>query len=654
MKNRFANLRLYWIVLLAAFPWLIFSSGGVPAAVATAPAGPALRARQLPPDRRLLALPRLLAAGSRGHLWMIVPSKPSQPGAGPQFLLLSHVINARHGNSPLWRQISMGAFTGYPLCAVAARNPANGAMHHGVYLFFQNASALCFGSKGSVRLPILAGEFSPVAAAYDNGNVYLLAYGFGVPQKTKNIISPGQQLLQRLGILESRMIGTSPPAAIPPLAQASGTNVPAGTAVTTQPAAKASGNKAPPPSAGVLTSTRSKIAAAKPAAARVSAKASVALAVPAWHLLVLHDNHWSMLPPPALSAHVSNLLVVGRTVMMVVDDRLIVFRLVGAHDLTGQSMDLRSGHLQWDTMTAVSLSHPAHGLLGAQMGHHGVLAWTSSGRGGQTDITGLLVGITENGSVRMTRWPGTLLSATVGSALSDVALGRDGDCFAIVMRQAGRKLTEYTFNQTGRLLQGPQSVVPLARTIDAPGEYERLILAALIVLLALSVWRRKEPFGALQITPNLQVARLYRRFAAAGIDLALAALVVMVIFHLYTRADWVKMAAASLDLLFNPQNLLKVPQFLWMLAIYELHVTVTELIFARSIGKWILGLTVVDMSGQRPGFVSLLTRNLFRVAEMVAVVVLVFMFVSTDRQRIGDIMARTVVVQNVATGEKTS
>ncbi len=84
---------------------------------------------------------------------------------------------------------------------------------------------------------------------------------------------------------------------------------------------------------------------------------------------------------------------------------------------------------------------------------------------------------------------------------------------------------------------------------------------------------------------------------------------------------------------------------MWLLGLYELHVTLAELIFSRSIGKWILGLVVVDMTGQRPRFVALLTRNLFRIPEMIAIVVLVFMFVSPDRQRIGDILGHTVVVQ---------
>ena len=174
---------------------------------------------------RLIALPRLLAAGTRAHVWMIIPVKPLKPGAGPQFLLLSHTINARHGNAGLWKPVSAGTFTGYPVCALAANNPLVGAMKQGVYLFFQNGDGVCFGRKELLRLPATGGTFSPVAAAGDNGSVYLLVYGVArtTPlQKT----SPAQRILRRLKVLESKMMGTPPPTPIvpgsPAMAQAPG------------------------------------------------------------------------------------------------------------------------------------------------------------------------------------------------------------------------------------------------------------------------------------------------------------------------------------------------------------------------------------------------------------------------------------------------
>lgn len=571
---------------------LIFALSGILPPVFAAGAA-ALPAAIKPPASRIIALPRLLAAGSKEHLWLTLPVQHIKPTTEPQFLLLSHALNARHGNAALWRQITASGFTGVPLCAVATENPDSGGMKHGIYLFFQHGYGVCFGRKESISLPTMPGDFSPVAAASLNGDVYLLTYGTAAGAE-KPVVSPVQRILARVHTLAEGMPDSTEPAHLP--------------------------------------------------AATMPAK--VLKAVPAWHFLDLHNNQWSVLPTPALPAAFSNSLIVGRMVVMAIDHQLILFHLTGGHMLSAQAMNLTATHPAWELLPPIPLSHACHGILGVQFGRQGVLAWTASGVAGRTTISALRVRISAAGKVELTPWTKPLVSAIVGSAFADIALGRDGDCVALLLHQQGQKLVQYTFSRSGKLLQGPEDIVPMATLPPAPGVYERLIFAALIVLLALSVWRRKEPFGSLKISAEFKVARLYRRFGAAAIDLALSALIITLVFHLYSQQDWVKMAGASLDLLFNPQKLLQAPQFLWLLAIYEIHVTVAELIFARSLGKWILGLRVVDLTGQRPGFVALLTRNLFRIPELIAIVVLVFMFVSPDRQRIGDILARTVVVQN--------
>ena len=571
---------------------VILARGGVPAQAVPKAMALATRAVKRPSVSQLIALPRLLAGGSKEHLWLAVPAPRSKPATAPQFVVLSHALNARHGNAALWRQISAGGFTGIPLCAVAAENPDSGAVKQGIYLFFQHGYSICFGRKESISLPTAPGDFSPVAAASQNGDVYLLAYGIATPVK-KAQVSHVQQLLAHVQALAGGVTSTTKPAVKP--------------------------------------------------AAPLPAKSLNPL--PAWHFLQLHGHRWSMLSTPALPGTFSNSLIVGHIVLMAIHHQLILFHLTTRHILSVQAMNIYGAHPAWQPLPAVSLPLEAHEILGAQLGRQGVVAWTSSGVAGRTNISALRVVASAGSKIQFVPWTKPLVSAIVGSSFSDIAMGRDGDCFAFVLRQQGQKLIQYTFNASGKLLQGPENIVPLAKSPPVPGAYERLIFAALIVLLALSVWRRKEPFGSLKVSDEFKVARLYRRFGAAAIDLALSALIIMLVFHLYTRQDWVKIAGASLDLLFNPQKLLQAPQFLWLLAIYEIHVTAAELIFARSLGKWILGLRVVDLTGRRPGFVALLTRNLFRIPEMIAIVVLVFMFVSTDRQRIGDILARTVVVQ---------
>ena len=621
MKNSVNRIGL---LLSCAFVVIFALGGGVIPSVLQARAT-AVPVGKKPSVSRLIALPRLLAAGSKEHLWLAVPAPRIKPTSEPQFLLLSHALNARHGNAALWRQISAGGFTGIPLCAVATENPDSGALKHGIYLFFQHGYSTCFGRKESISLPTEPGDFSPVAAAGQNGNVYLLAYGTAAPAK-KTRVSPVQRILAHVEALAGGLTASTEPAVRP---------------TATLPAEMNTQKKAVAdlgiPSPSLVAGTR----AGKPRNSPTSTPAPP----PTWHFLQLHDHHWSLLPTPALPVAFSNSLIVGHVVLMAINHQLILFHLTAGHILSVQAMNIYAAHPAWHPLPAVSLPLAAHEILGAQLGRQGVVAWTSSGVAGRTNISALRVGASAGGKIQLTPWAKPLVTAIVSSTFSDIAMGRDGDCFAFVLHEQGQKLIQYTFNVAGKLLQGPENIIPLAKSPPVPGAYERLIFAALIVLLALSVWRRKEPFGSLKVSDEFKVARLYRRFGAAAIDLVLSALIIMLVFHLYTRQDWVKIAGASLDLLFNPQKLLQAPQFLWLLAIYEIHVTVAELIFARSLGKWILGLRVVDLTGQRPGFVALLTRNLFRIPEMIAIVVLVFMFVSTDRQRIGDILARTVVVQ---------
>ena len=185
MKNSLATIGLFRSVFLVAIMAFFVSSARVvvfaKAVEPSAPKGPSMP--------RLIALPRLIAAGSKDRLWLTVPSKSIKPQSGPQFTLLSHTLNARNGNAALWRQVSMGAFTGYPVCALAVENPAGGAMKQGVYLFFQNNYGVCFGLKESISLPSMNGNLFPVSVAGENGDVYLLAYGT-VAGNNNRVISP--------------------------------------------------------------------------------------------------------------------------------------------------------------------------------------------------------------------------------------------------------------------------------------------------------------------------------------------------------------------------------------------------------------------------------------------------------------------------------
>lgn len=91
----------------------------------------------------------------------------------------------------------------------------------------------------------------------------------------------------------------------------------------------------------------------------------------------------------------------------------------------------------------------------------------------------------------------------------------------------------------------------------------------------------------------------------------------------------------------------------WMLAasIYCAYTAVFELVWRASPGKRIMGCRVVAENGDRCSAVTILIRNLFRLVELfpmgqfLAAVVLIIL--TRNRQRLGDLIARTLVVERV-------
>jgi len=83
-----------------------------------------------------------------------------------------------------------------------------------------------------------------------------------------------------------------------------------------------------------------------------------------------------------------------------------------------------------------------------------------------------------------------------------------------------------------------------------------------------------------------------------------------------------------------------------VIGITLLHTTFAEFITARSLGKWITGLYVVDLAGRPAAPVPSLLRSIMRIFDLLAPLMIVVMAISPARQRLGDILARTVVIMH--------
>ncbi len=84
--------------------------------------------------------------------------------------------------------------------------------------------------------------------------------------------------------------------------------------------------------------------------------------------------------------------------------------------------------------------------------------------------------------------------------------------------------------------------------------------------------------------------------------------------------------------------------------VYLAYFSVTEAIFGRTFGKWYFGLKVVTSSGNRIGWRQSIVRALMMSIENNPILLgglpaALFVWFSRRRQRIGDMLAETVVVQ---------
>ena len=205
-------------------------------------------------------------------------------------------------------------------------------------------------------------------------------------------------------------------------------------------------------------------------------------------------------------------------------------------------------------------------------------------------------------------------------------------------------------------LQG--SVVQSAQRLNAPepqslgqmADYIILItVLVLSVLLLLVFWRKDVRQYQLELPSELALAGFARRAAAGAIDLLPVVLMVMVGFGLGGEAllrHWPGQGQANSWSDIAPGAL--------AIGVFVAHTMVGELIFGRSVGKAMMGLRVTTLTGARPQWWQVVLRNLLKSFDLVAWLLLVLPVLGPYRQRLGDLVGRTVVVMDVPPEQRES
>lgn len=171
------------------------------------------------------------------------------------------------------------------------------------------------------------------------------------------------------------------------------------------------------------------------------------------------------------------------------------------------------------------------------------------------------------------------------------------------------------------------------------------VMLLLTFVLFNSLRRRGQIQETMRFVEALNLAPLRRRFLAGLVDLT-PVFVVSIILGVRFRG------------VADPMTLLNEPTWVWCNlaanALYILHTMAGELLFGRSLGKWMFGLRVVSLTGERAGGGAIVVRNVLRIIDLMAVfVTLTLIPYSPLRQRIGDLAAGTLVVRDQAAAETT-
>jgi uncharacterized RDD family membrane protein YckC len=193
----------------------------------------------------------------------------------------------------------------------------------------------------------------------------------------------------------------------------------------------------------------------------------------------------------------------------------------------------------------------------------------------------------------------------------------------------------------GELLQPPvqmRLVAPQSRSQAS----EIIIVAALCLalVLMLSFWRRDTAATVLELPGTTSVAGMLKRALAGFLDIAPALVLAMGAFKLSPEqllAHWPGQPPAD--------TWYKMLPGLVSILLIITHTALGEAIWGRSLGKALTGLRVVNIDGQTPRRWQLIVRNSLKVLELVVPILLLLAILSPRRQRLGDIVARTVVIE---------
>ena len=137
-----------------------------------------------------------------------------------------------------------------------------------------------------------------------------------------------------------------------------------------------------------------------------------------------------------------------------------------------------------------------------------------------------------------------------------------------------------------------------------------------------------------------------KRILAGIIDLVLINIVVSIILFFVFLVGFI--FSTILDSIIIPILFLLVFLFMFVLSLF--YYLVCEVIFkGKTLGKYLVGIKVVNYKNKNIGWVESLIRNLLRVIDILPnlyLLAVILVSVTQDSQRVGDMVANTYVIED--------
>lgn len=202
----------------------------------------------------------------------------------------------------------------------------------------------------------------------------------------------------------------------------------------------------------------------------------------------------------------------------------------------------------------------------------------------------------------------------------------------------------------GSSVESPSIVAPLSPShLPSVGPSTEHLLQYAVVLALITayyLWRQGKIAVFVPIAEDQQYARLSNRALALMLDLIISApLWVSLLYWIGTQGK--DTPTIGDQLLLRPEA----HQLIWFWGyaiigcVFAVYATLFEYLMGATPGKLIVGCRVVVAEGRRCDLKAALLRNLVRPVEFHLPAILLMVFLTPSRQRLGDVLATTVVVE---------